>query len=77
MELSIHIINISILLVIVALAVWVFVDSMKKDHRIVNSLGWSLFALFFFPPVGVIIYFIKTKRTTTRQNDAGNNRGAG
>jgi hypothetical protein len=57
----IHVINISVIVVIVAIAVWIFIDSMKKNHIILNSFGWAVLALLFFPPIGIIIYFYKRK----------------
>ena len=52
-------INISILIAIIALAVWIFFDSMNKNRNIMVSLGWAFLALLFFPPIGIIIYFSK------------------
>lgn len=57
--------NIAVLIVIVGFAIWVFIDSLKRNQKFLPSLGWALLALLFFPPIGFIIYLVK--RNTHKQ----------
>ncbi|HZK72012.1 MAG TPA: hypothetical protein VFD03_10940, partial [Clostridia bacterium] len=53
------IINISILITLGIVSVWIFIDARKNNNSLASSLFWAVIALFFFPPIGIGIYFYK------------------
>ena len=56
------IINISILITLGIVSVWIFIDARKNNNSFASSLLWAVIALFFFPPIGIGIYLYKKYR---------------
>ncbi|MBK5261391.1 MAG: hypothetical protein JJE17_02310 [Peptostreptococcaceae bacterium] len=56
------IINISILITLGTISVWIFIDARKSNNSLASSLFWAVIALFFSPPIGIGIYFYKKHR---------------
>jgi len=52
-------INVFILITLVVVSVWIFIDARKNNNSFASSLLWAVIALFFFPPIGIGIYFYK------------------
>lgn len=55
-------INICILLLLVTVSIWVFIDCKNETKSYYNSLFWALVTLFVIPPIGLLLYiFYKNK----------------
>ena len=55
------IINVIILISLLIISTYIFFDSFKNSNSFLSSLLWAIIALFFFPPIGIGIYFYKRK----------------
>lgn len=49
-------------------AVWVFYDAQKFGYAKGHAILWALFSFFFFFPLGVIVYFGRTRIEKMNKN---------
>lgn len=61
--------NIIIVVLLLVLSVLVFLDCWKKSGSFSKTLTWALLCLYFFPPIGLIIFRLSYRKTLGDKRD--------
>ncbi len=62
---TVQTINLILLGILIAIAVWVYRDCRKHGLHVYDSLLWGLIVLFLLPPVGLLVYLFYKRRQWT------------